>query len=106
MERCFLTGTCRSHSAGLRLDRGFSYAQIVGVTSDELPRLQRVEPSDSANSYLVVKLRAATLNALPECPPGFPPPCGSFMPAPPFSTPLPDSEVDLIRRWIDLGAPM
>jgi hypothetical protein len=91
----------------LRLDRGFSYAQIVGVQSDEVPRLQRVHPGDSANSYLVLKLRSATLNSVPECSSGtFPPPCGSFMPAPPLSTPLPQSDVDLIRAWIDMGASM
>lgn len=102
--------TTQCHNAGtqnnLRLDRGFSYAQIVGVASDEVPRLQRVNAGSAANSYLAIKLDRNALGALAECPSSaFPPPCGNTMPAPPMS-PLNAREADLIRRWIDLGATM
>jgi hypothetical protein len=34
-----------------------SYANIVGVASRERPAFQRIAPGDSANSYIVMKLR-------------------------------------------------
>ena len=102
--------TTQCHAAGttastLRLDSANSYASIVNVVSDELPRLHRVVPGDSANSYLFLKLRPATLYAIPECVmDAGASACFSSMPALPF-TPLSAAGVDLVRRWIEAGAP-
>jgi len=38
-------------------DATTSYAHIVGVASTELPAFQRIAPGDSADSYIVMKLR-------------------------------------------------
>ena len=75
---------------GLSLESGKSYALLVRVASTEDPALKRVEPGRSDLSYLVKKLEGSGL--------------GARMPAdgPPF---LPDAEVQLIKDWIDQGAP-
>lgn len=79
-----------SAPAGLRLDAGSSYALLVGVASAEVPGLQRVNPGNPADSYLVQKLegRAAV---------------GARMP---FGGPyLDDATIAVIRQWIAAGAP-
>ena len=75
---------------GLSLESGKSYALLFGIPSTEDPTLKRVEPGRSDLSYLVKKLEGSGL--------------GARMPAdgPPF---LPDAEVQLIKDWIDQGAP-
>jgi len=75
---------------GLSLESGKSYALLVGVPSTEVPTLKRVEPGRSDLSYLIDKLEGTGL--------------GDRMPAdgPPF---LPNAEVQVIKDWIDQGAP-
>ena len=77
-------------SQGLSLEEGKSYDLLVGVPSAEDPSLARVEPGDSDLSYLIKKIEGTGL--------------GDRMPAdgPPY---LPDGEIQLIRDWIDQGAP-
>jgi len=77
-------------SQGLSLESGKSYALLVGVASTEDPSLKRVEPGRSDLSYLIDKLEGTGL--------------GDRMPlsGPPF---LPDGEVQIIKDWIDQGAP-
>jgi hypothetical protein len=87
-----------------------TFTSLVGVASCEAPALKRVEPGNSAASYLMVKLEGtqstifdaggcvtcdyvlATESA-----------CGKRMPrdAP---SPLSDAEMQVIRDWIDQGA--
>ncbi len=79
-----------SAPAGLRLDALSSYALLVGVASTEVPGLQRVNPGNPADSYLIQKLegRAAV---------------GARMP---FGGPyLDDTTIAVIREWIAAGAP-
>lgn len=75
---------------GLRLDKGNSYALLVGVASAEVPSLQRVQAGDAENSYLVHKIegRAAVGGRMPLGGP-----------------PLPQADIDLIKQWIVAGAP-
>jgi hypothetical protein len=74
---------------GLRLDSANSYALLVGVPSGEEPALQRVEPGDPNNSYLIQKLegKAGT---------------GARMPL--NGTPLSQADINMIRQWITDGA--
>ncbi len=44
-------------SAGMVLDAGRAYAQIVGRPSTEQPTLHRIEPGDPNHSYMIKKLR-------------------------------------------------
>ena len=62
---------------------------LVGVASSEVPSLQRVEPGDPDNSYLVQKLEGTAAS-------------GGQMPL--GGTPLPQSTIDVIRQWITDGA--
>ncbi len=75
---------------GLQLTAGVSYANLVGVTSGEVPTLQRVQPGNADNSYLIHKLEGTQS-------------VGSRMPlGGPF---LEQATIDRIRAWIDAGAP-
>jgi hypothetical protein len=68
-----------------------SRAALVSVVSVEKPGVQRVAPSNSAGSYLVQKLQ------------GDPGISGSRMP---FGGPFLDQPtINVIRQWIDAGAP-
>jgi hypothetical protein len=74
---------------GLRLDEGNSYALLVGVASDEVPGLLRVNPSDPNSSYLVQKIQGTAS-------------VGDRMPlGGPY---LPQTTIDVIRQWIANGA--
>lgn len=68
-----------------------SYAALVGVPSIQVPSLDRVEPGDPDNSYLIRKLEGG---------PGI---TGTRMPqGGPF---LSQATIDEIRQWIADGAP-
>jgi mono/diheme cytochrome c family protein len=68
-----------------------SRAALVSVASVEKPAVQRVAPSNSAGSYVVQKLQ------------GDPGIAGSRMP---FGGPFLDQPtINVIRQWIDAGAP-
>lgn len=85
------TSGCHSGASppgGLNLDAANSYAMLVGVQSSQNMALQRVEPGDPANSYLVQKLEG-TASGGQQMPPG---------------APLPQAEIDVIRQWIQDGA--
>lgn len=92
------TGPCHSFSAaagGLVLESGVSYASLVNAASDN-PSAQgagllRVEPFDTSASFLYIKLVNPTAAQ------------GSRMPQ--GQAPLSQSELALIRNWIDSGAP-
>lgn len=87
--RCTGCHAGASAPAGLRLDAASSYALLVGVSSAEVPSLQRVAPGRPDDSYIVHKLegRAAV---------------GARMP---FGGPyLDDATIAVIRQWIAAGA--
>jgi mono/diheme cytochrome c family protein len=68
-----------------------SRAALVSVSSVEVSALQRVAPGHAADSYLIRKLEGT---------PGI---VGERMPL--FGTPLDQPTIDVIRQWIDTGAP-
>lgn len=68
-----------------------SYANIVGIASHEKPAFQRIAPGDSANSYIVMKLRNDPRKG------GQPMPLGAF--------PLDPALVMRIATWTQQGAP-
>jgi methionine-rich copper-binding protein CopC len=75
---------------GLQLDAAHSYALLVGVSSTEVPGLERVKSGEPDGSYIVLKLEGA---------PGI---VGVQMP---FGGPyLPQSTINVIRQWITNGA--
>jgi len=87
------TSGCHDSSAppeGLDLTNGTSFGLLVDVPSEQAPALDRVEPGDPDNSYLIVKLEQRGL-------------VGNRMPAdgPPF---LDRSAIDVVRQWINDGA--
>jgi hypothetical protein len=91
-SRCTVTG-CHAGAApaqDLDLSPGVARGNIVDIPSTEAPSLDRVEPTDPANSYLWMKITNA---------PGI---TGARMPA--LGGPLSTSEIDLITLWIEQGA--
>jgi len=88
---CAVSGCHQGAAApqGLRLDEASSYGLLVGMASTEVGSLQRVEPGDPDNSYLVQKLEGTAA-------------VGGRMPL--NGTPLPQSTIATIRQWIIDGA--
>ena len=85
---CAISG-CHAGSSpqqGLDLSPGAWYSNLVAVPANEVTQL-RVAPGDHASSYLMCKID-------PSCTPG----SGTNMPA---GNPLPQSDIDTIRTWID-----
>jgi hypothetical protein len=76
--------------SGMVLIASRAYANTVGVTSVEMPSLQRVAPNDPANSYLYRKITGAGIT-------------GDRMPL--QQPPLSDEKIALVRDWIRRGAP-
>lgn len=74
---------------GLRLDAASSYDLLVGVASNEVPALQRVQPGDPERSYLIQKLegRAAVGGRMPLG--------GPYLDV---------ATIAVIRQWISDGA--
>lgn len=94
----------------MSLEPGATFAQNVGVPSCQAPPLRRVEPGSSAASYLVMKLEGtqSSLQAGGGCLActtifGTISDCGVRMPL--GGAPIADAQIQLIRRWIDEGAP-
>jgi hypothetical protein len=79
---------------GLSLCDADAIRALVGVPSRQVSRLALVRPNDSSRSYLLRKL-------LPG--PGGPAP-GALGHRDPPEAPLPDTEIEMIARWIDDGA--
>ncbi|MCB9680120.1 MAG: hypothetical protein H6733_01490 [Alphaproteobacteria bacterium] len=77
---------------GLDLSDGVAWAQLVGVASSEAPSVDRVVPGNADDSYLIHKLEG-TAEAVGGS--------GDIMP-PGFG--LAQSDIDLVRAWIEAGA--
>lgn len=81
-----------SGRAGLRLlDEDTSFGDLVGVASSQKPDLNRVEPGEPDNSYIVHKIE------------GGPNITGGQMPL--GGAALSQEKIDMIRDWIANGAP-
>jgi len=74
----------------LSLEPGRAYGNLVGVPSQQISELMRVEPGRSDRSYLVRKLLDDRI-------------VGERMPT--QGGRLPPEAIEVIRRWIDAGAP-
>lgn len=90
-NNCTFSG-CHSGSSpqqGQNLTAGQAYTNIVGIASSEVPGLQRIEPGNPNDSYLIQKIegRAAV---------------GSRMPL--NRAPLPAQQIQDIRDWVSAGA--
>ncbi len=82
----------RSPSGGLELTDSAAYGNLVNVRAGQLRGMDRVEPGDSANSYLALKIQNTHRAA-----------GGSGTQMPP-STSLTRENVAIITGWIDGGA--
>lgn len=85
------TSGCHSGAnpaASLNLEAANSYTMLVGVSSTQAAGMQRVNPTDPNNSYLIQKLESAGAS-------------GQQMPP---SGALPQVDIDVIRQWISAGA--
>jgi hypothetical protein len=82
----------RNPSGGMNLTHDVAYDQIVNVAARDKPGATRIIPGDPDHSYLLLKLEGA---------PGI---TGNRMPnnGPPYLT---DGQIQIIRRWIEIGAP-
>lgn len=83
--------TCHSGAnapQGLRLDAANSFANLVGIPSNEVS-LFRVKPGDPKQSYLIQKLEGSAS-------------VGEQMPF--GGPPIPQSTIDFVRQWITDGA--
>ncbi len=85
------TSGCHAGSgqAGLVLEAGVSFDNLVNVPSTQVTGLDRVEPGDPDNSYLIQKLEGTAST-------------GARMPF--GRAPLDQSVIDDIRQWISDGA--
>jgi len=88
---CAVSGchTTASSIGGLDLSAGSSFASLVDVASSADSSIKRVEPGDPDNSYLMQKLIGSA---------------GSGQLMPPGGPGLSDSDVELVRDWIQAGA--
>ena len=79
----------------LNLEAGMAYGMIVSVASMQVPSLSRIEPSSSANSYLVHKMDGtqASVGGV-----------GTAMPPPSAGGMLSQMLRDVVRTWADEGA--
>jgi hypothetical protein len=91
-RNCAITGchAADTASGGMILDAGQAYTNLVGATSSEVAPEKRVQPGDSAHSYLYEKINKAQ------------PTSGGQMPL--GADPLPADQIALIKTWIDQGA--
>jgi len=87
---CALSG-CHSGSdaqAGMNLSAGAAYTNLVSVQSSGSGSLKRVEPGNSANSFLVQRMRNIGES------PSIMPPAGK----------LSENQIQLVEIWIANGA--
>lgn len=80
-------------AAPMSMEADKVYADIVGVDSSQKPSMKRVAPGDPANSYLIIKMRAATATAHGTT-------------RMPLNKPeLPEAMIQQVEAWILRGAP-
>ncbi len=82
-----------SPAQGMNLSAGQAYANAVNVPSNELPGMDRIEPGDPDQSYLVNKIQGTQADV-----------GGSGQRMPLGGNPLSDADINTIRAWITAGA--
>ncbi len=70
------------------------YANLVGHPSEDVPGLARIEPFDPAASYVWGKVTSTHLGM-----------GGAGRRMPPTGPALPTAQLEVLRTWIELGAP-
>ncbi len=90
---CALSGchSSGSQASGLNLSAGAAYSNIVNVASNEQPSVDRIEPGEPSDSYLYLKVTGDSSID------------GSRMPL--GGPALSEDLIDLLRDWIEAGAP-
>ena len=81
----------RQAFAGLFLDPGFAYENLVGVPASQLPTMARIKPGDPQQSYVWLKLQGTHVRA------------GGYGETIPVQ--LSDAQEARILTWIEQGAP-
>ncbi len=92
---CAFTG-CHAGSSpqeGMSLGEGQTFSNVVNVQARQLLTMNRVTPNQPDNSYLVHKVQDTHMAA-----------GGSGSRMPEGQPPLSQSDIDLIRAWIQAGA--
>lgn len=84
-----------SPAQGMSLVAGQAFSNVVNVAARELPSMNRVTPNQPDDSYLVHKVQGTHLDVGVGG-------SGSRMPL--NRSPLSQSDIDLIRAWIQAGA--
>ncbi len=88
-QRCISCHIGATAPGGLRLDDANAFALLVGIASVQVPALLLVDPSNPDDSYLIDKLEGTHT-------------VGGQMPL--GGTPLPQTDIDVVRQWITDGA--
>ena len=86
---CAFSGCHASNTkqAGLDLSSANAYNSLVGVPSTQNPGMKRVDPGNSANSYILKKLKGDGTTRMPL-----------------RQAALSQEKIDMITAWIDAGA--
>jgi hypothetical protein len=71
----------------MNLEDGQTFANVVNVPSVGMPAMDRVEPGDPANSFLVRRIEGTVAPQMPL-----------------IGAPLSQAQIDDIRQWITDGA--
>jgi Planctomycete cytochrome C len=85
------TSTGRTPAGGLNLTGDLAYDQLVNVPSARKPGAIRVIPGDPENSYIIHKLEGRSDILGLRMPPN-----GPY---------LTENQTEIIKRWIEIGAP-
>ena len=75
----------------MSLEADFVAGELIGVASNQVPDLKRVDPGNPDGSYLLMKVRGTEGIANSQMPLG-----GT----------LTDAQIEMIREWIAGGAPL
>jgi len=82
-----------SPAQGMNLSAGQAYQNTVGVPSVELPGMDRIEPGQPDQSYLVNKIQGTQASV-----------GGSGQRMPLGLSPLSQDDINTIRAWVEAGA--
>lgn len=93
---CAFAGGCHaggSPALGMNLSAGQAYQNIVSVPADQLSSMNRIEPGEPDNSYLIHKIQGTQSSV-----------GGTGQRMPLTGCCLSQTQIDLIRAWVNAGA--
>ncbi|GBD32112.1 MAG: hypothetical protein KatS3mg081_2171 [Gemmatimonadales bacterium] len=91
---CHGSGNLQPPEKPMNLSAGQAYSNTVNVSSAQLGSMDRIEPGQPDQSYLVHKIQGTHLQV-----------GGSGVRMPATGNFLSQSQIDLIRTWVAQGAP-